>query len=68
LSQIRVSEETYERLVRVKAKLEEWSGRNMSFCDTVKFLCEIFEERWGENARITSLDMTLLKRSLNKKR
>lgn len=66
MSQIRVSEETYGRLVRVKAKLEEWSGRSMSFCDTVRFLCEVFEENWRDSSRIPSMEIHQLRRVLNK--
>lgn len=49
MAQIRVSEETYARLVRVKAKLEEVTGRPVSFCDALVYLCDLFQQTWRDD-------------------
>ncbi|MEN3048180.1 MAG: hypothetical protein ABDH63_05310 [Candidatus Caldarchaeales archaeon] len=48
MAQIRVSDETYAEIVRVKARLEEITGRHLTFCDTLKYLCEMFHESCRE--------------------
>ncbi|MCS7094930.1 MAG: hypothetical protein NZ988_03870 [Thaumarchaeota archaeon] len=48
MAQIRVSDETYAEIVRVKARLEELTGRHLTFCDTLKYLCEMFHENYRE--------------------
>jgi hypothetical protein len=49
MAQIRVSDETYARLVRVKAKLEEVTGRPVSFCEALIYLCDLFQKNWGDD-------------------
>jgi hypothetical protein len=49
MAQIRVSDETYERLVRVKAKLEEVTGRPVSFCEALIYLCDLFQKNWRDD-------------------
>ncbi|MDJ0274270.1 MAG: hypothetical protein QXO17_03055 [Nitrososphaerota archaeon] len=49
MTQIRVSDETYARLVRVKAKLEEVTGRPVSFCEALVYLCDLFQQSWSDD-------------------
>ncbi len=49
MAQIRISEETYARLVRVKAKLEEVTGRPVTFCEALIYLCDLFQNSWRDD-------------------
>ncbi len=55
MAQIRVSDETYARLVRVKAKLEEVRGRPVSFCEALVYLCDLFQENWREDVLLPEM-------------
>ncbi|MCS7143159.1 MAG: hypothetical protein NZ920_05150 [Aigarchaeota archaeon] len=48
MAQIRVSDRTYAEIVRVKARLEEMTGRHLTFCDTLRFLCDLFNNNYQE--------------------
>jgi hypothetical protein len=35
--------------MRVKAKLEEVTGRPVSFCEALIYLCDLFQKNWRDD-------------------